>query len=546
MSFPCNWGRFIEQCVFKRRLRSVEKIKMRPDHVFRWPVVRYGDRTAIVYQDTRVTYFQMDARINRFSHGLLSLGLTTGRKVAVLINNCLECVTAIFGIPRAGLVYVSLNSRHSVGEHIAILNDIEADAIICGAEFSPLFEPVLSAVPSLKHAVVIGPSQSGWLTFEELTDGQPETVPAIDVGAEDVVRIQYSSGTTGRPKGVVWTYRIFENVITSTLVNMDQLIEPSDVNLNCGPLTHAAGLMLMSYYSRGATNVVLPGFDEEEILKTVEKEQISSILLIPTMLYRVLMSPNLSSYDLSSVKRIWYGTAPMAVERLTEGIKVFGGVFRQNYGMTEMPQPITFLGPEEHLIDGTEIQKRRLSSAGRPALGVELKIVDEYGREIKNGEVGEILIRSNKLMKEYWKMPVETAEAFKGGWFHTRDMGRMDEDGYVYIIDRKSDMIISGGFNIYPREVEEVLLTHSGVREAVVFSVPDEIWGEAVKAVVVPKEGSELSEAELIRHCKENLASYKKPSSVDFVEEIAKNPYGKVDRKSLKEPYWRDLNRRVH
>jgi acyl-CoA synthetase (AMP-forming)/AMP-acid ligase II len=234
------------------------------------------------------------------------------------------------------------------------------------------------------------------------------------------------------------------------------------------------------------------------------------------------------------------------VEKLKQGIRVFGNVFRQNYGMTEIAQPITFLGPEDHVIDGSETQVRRLSSAGRPAMGVEIKVAGEDGEPVKPGEIGEILIRSNKLMKGYWKKPEETAEAFRDGWFHSRDMATVDEDGYIYIMDRKSDMIISGGFNIYPREVEDVIMSHPGVAEAAVIGVPHEMWGEAVKAVVVLKEGENLSEAQIIEHCKNNLASYKKPTSVDFIREIPKNLYGKVNRRALKEPFWKGHDRWVH
>jgi acyl-CoA synthetase (AMP-forming)/AMP-acid ligase II len=329
-------------------------------------------------------------------------------------------------------------------------------------------------------------------------------------------------------------------------MNLDQPIGPSDVNLNSGPLTHAAGLMMMIYYSRGATNIILPRFDEREVLETIQRERVSSLLLIPTMLYRILLTPDLKAYDLSSIRRIWYGTAPMALGKLKEAIRVFGNVFRQNYGMSEMAQPITYLGPEDHVLDGGESQTRRLSSAGRPAMGVEVRVVDEDGQPVKPGEIGEILVRSNKLMQGYWKKPEETAEAFRGGWFHTRDMAMMDEDGYVYILDRKSDMIISGGFNIYPREVEDIIMAHPGVAEAAVISVPHEIWGEAVKAMVVLKEGVKVSETEIIEHCRRNLASYKKPTSVDFIKEIPKNLNGKVNRRMLREPFWKGYDRWVH
>lgn len=520
---------------------------MKPGILFTWPLTRYKDHTAVVFEGARLTFSQMDARINRLSNGLLSLGLTKGCKVAVLMNNGLESATALFAVPRAGLTYVSLNARHSPREHAEVLNDSEANALIVDEAFLGLLEPVLSSVPRLRHVIVAGTPMPGRLTYEELTVDQVDSSPNVDVDEdEDVERLQYTSGTTGRPKGVTWTFGTGYQVLASALMNMDQPIGPSDVNLNCGPLTHAAGLMMMIYYSRGATNIILPRFDEREVLETIQRERVTSILLIPTMLYRLLMTPGIKSYDLRSVRRIWYGTAPMAVERLKEGIRVFGNVFRQNYGMTEIAQPITYLGPEDHVIDGTELQTRRLSSAGRPAMGVEVRVVHEDGRSVRPGEIGEIVIRSNKLMKGYWKRPEETAEAFKGGWFHTRDMAAVDEDGFVYIIDRKSDMIISGGFNIYPREVEDVIMSHPGVAEAAVINVPDEIWGEAVKAMVVLKEGVRLSEAEIIEHCKRNLASYKKPGSVEFIKEIPKNLYGKVNRKTLREPFWKGHDRWVH
>ena len=520
---------------------------MRPGLLFMWPPTRFKDHTAIVFKDTRLTYSQIDARINCLSNGLLSLGLTTGHKVAVLLNNGLESAISLLAVPRAGLTYISLNTRHSSGEHAAILNDSEADAIIVGQEFLEKIKPVLTSVPSLKHIIVVGQAEGDRLRYEELIANQSETKPNVDVDYDnDIERIQYTSGTTGRPKGVVWTFGVGYNVLTSTLMNMDQPIGPETVNLNIGPLTHAAGLMMMVYYSRGATNIILPGFDEEAVLKTIEREKVTSLLLIPTMLYRLLMFPDLLAYNLSSVKRIWYGTAPMAVDRLKEGIRIFGNVFRQNYGMTEIAQPITYLGPEDHIIDGTDIQTRRLASAGKPAMGVELKIVGDDGNEVAPGEVGEILLRSNKLMKGYWKMPEETAEAFKGGWFHTRDMATTDSDGYVYIVDRKSDMIISGGFNIYPREVEEVIMAYPGVAETAVLGVPDTEWGEAVKAIVVAKPGVELTASEIIQHCRKHLAGYKKPKSVDFIAEIPKNLYGKIDRRSLKSPFWEGFDRLVH
>lgn len=520
---------------------------MRPGILFMWPPSRYPDHTAVVFKDTRLTFAQFDALVNQVGNGLLSLGLCTGQKVAVLLNNGIESAVTLLAIPRVGLTYVSLNARHTSKEHAYILNDAEADVLIIAEAFQEHASTLSKTVPSLKHIIVTGQSIAGQLDYKGTFGTQSDHPPDVTVDMnKNIERIQYTSGTTGKPKGVVWTFGIGYNVLTNVLINMDQPIGPETVNLNIGPLTHAAGLMMMVYYSRGATNIILPGFDVQNILETIEREKVTSLLLIPTMLYRLLMSPDIHNYDLSSVKRVWYGTAPMAVDRLKAGIRIFGNVFRQNYGMSEIAQPITYLGPEDHIVDGSRHESKRLASAGKPAMGVELKIVSEDGREVTPGEVGEIVLRSNKLMKAYWKQPEKTAQAFRGGWFHTKDMATRDRDGFVYIVDRKSDMIISGGFNIYPREIEEVIMTYPGVAETAVIGVPDPEWGEAVKAVVVAQADTRLSAEEIIQHCRLNLSGYKKPKSIEFIQKIPKSPYGKIDRRSLKKVYWEGKDRLVH
>jgi acyl-CoA synthetase (AMP-forming)/AMP-acid ligase II len=270
------------------------------------------------------------------------------------------------------------------------------------------------------------------------------------------------------------------------------------------------------------------------VLDAVERERITDVLLVPAMLGALVRHPAIERYRPGSLRRIWYGTAPIAVPLLREGLARFGPVFRQNYGMSEASQPLTILGPEDHVTDGPAAVVRRLASAGRPALGVDLRVVDASFAAVKPGQVGEIVYRSRHMFRRYWKAPEETARAFHDGWLLTGDLGTVDEDGYVYIVGRKDDLIISGGFNIQPREVEEAVLKHPGVAEVAVLGVPDERWGEVVKAVCVLKPGARASAEEIAAVCREHVAGYKTPRIVEFVEALPKNEAGKVERKTLR------------
>jgi len=519
---------------------------MKPGLLISWPAQIYPDHTAVIFGKERCSFREYDLQINHLAHGLLGLGLPKGTRVAVLMNNHMTCMEVFFAITKTGLPVVSLNTRHSLNEHAFILNDSGAEVLIFDLDFLGIVEALRPRVPHLRKYIVAQGRVEGMLSLGDLVKDQPDAEPEVDVSEDDMERIHYTSGTSGRPKGVVVTQGQQHHRLTHVLVNLDQPVGPTDINLNIGPLTHAAGLMFMVYYVKGATNIILEKFDPEKVLQAIEQEKVTSVLLIPAMLIRMLNVPHIRSYDLSSLRRIWYGTAPMPAERLKEAIQIFGPLFRQNYGMSEAPQPLTYLGPEDHQVEGPEKVARRLSSAGRPAMGVDLKVVNEDFKPVKPGEMGEIVYRSRHMFREYWNLPEETAQSFRDGWFLSGDMATVDEDGYVYIIDRKHDMIISGGFNIYPREVEEAILKHPGIAEAAVIGVPDEVWGEAVQAVCVLKEGAEVSAEEIIETCKQNLASYKKPKSVDFVSELPKNNYGKIERKKLKDQYWAGHPRRVN
>jgi acyl-CoA synthetase (AMP-forming)/AMP-acid ligase II len=264
------------------------------------------------------------------------------------------------------------------------------------------------------------------------------------------------------------------------------------------------------------------------------------------MIIKLIDHPDVHKYDLRSLRRIFYGTAPMPIEKLRKAIEIFGNIFRQNYGLTEATQPIIYLSPEDHILSGPEHVVARLGSCGRPALGVEVRVVNEKDQPVKPGEVGEIIVRGDSIMKGYLRQPKATAEALRGGWLRTGDLATVDEEGYVFIVDRKSDMIISGGFNIYPKEIEEVIYRNPSVSEVAVIGVPDDVWGESVKAIVVPKEGVSLTEEGIIDFCRQHLASYKKPKSVDFVKELPKNNNGKILKRELKAQYWKGQIRIVH
>jgi long-chain acyl-CoA synthetase len=519
---------------------------MKPGLLFTWPAKVHPNRIAIVFEGKRLTYQQADARSNRVANGLNCLPGKKGDRVAVLLTNSIEAAEVVICIAKSNSAMVTINARHTPQEHAYVINDSEAETVIFGEEFWDIIEETRTEARGIKHLVCVGRKGPGVRDYEEWLSEQSSSEPPEEVSPDDFERIVYTSGTTGRPKGAVSTYQIFQARLRNLLANLDEAIHPEDVNLNVGPLTHAAGLVMNAYYMKGAMNIILRRFDPELVLKTIQEEKATHLLLIPTMIVMLVNHPGIRKYDLSSLKGIYYGTSPMSAEKLREAIALFGRIFRQNYGLSEAPQPICVLRTEDHIVDGTEEEVRRLASAGRPVLGVEVRVVGENGEDVPPGEIGEILIRSDTLMKEYWKLPEATAEALRGGYLHTGDMATVDERGYIYIVDRKHNMIISGGYNIYPREVEETINKHPSVLDAAVIGIPDEVWGESVRAFVVLKEGQKATEEEIIEICRRNLASYKKPKSVEFVHELPRNPYGKILYNALKEKYWKGIGRKVN
>jgi acyl-CoA synthetase (AMP-forming)/AMP-acid ligase II len=356
----------------------------------------------------------------------------------------------------------------------------------------------------------------------------------------------YTSGTTGRPKGAMLTHRNLLNMTLAYYADYGPL-GPDDAILHGAPLSHGSGLYALPNIAKGAANIIpeSKSFDPELVFRTVEAHRITNMFAAPTMVKLMVGHPAVDRHDFSSVNKLIYGGGPMHVHDLIEARSRLGPCLMQLYGMGETPMTITYLPREDHVLEGTPAQMRRLAAAGIPRTGVEVKVVDPEDHEVPCGEMGEVITRSDVVMRGYWRDAEATAETLRNGWLHTGDMGYIDEDGYLFLMDRSKDMIISGGENIYPREIEEVIIQHPAVREVAVIGVPDERWGEAVKAVVSLLPGRSVTPNELIDFCKDRIASYKKPKSVDFVDELPKNNYGKIVKRELRAQYWRDRQRQV-
>ena len=506
---------------------------------------QFPGNTAIIYGERQVTFAQMGEAANRLASALVQrLGVQKSNRVGILLPNCPEFTMTDWALIRAGLVRVPVNPRLAPSEIEYILKDSGADVVVCDGEYASVIDAVRPNLPEARHFVAIGSASTGLLRWEELlAQGQPESIQ-VDTNMDDPYMILYTSGTTGRPKGATTTVRSRWFTIFTSAEN-ENFVEPSDVMLHVASLGHGSGTKVLNHYVKGATNIYLPKFTAEAFCRTVQRHQVTSTWLVPTVIGMLLDFPDRRNYDLSSLRTIVYGGAPMPVERLKEALQVFGPIFVQVFGLSETPHPIISMSKVDHVAGTPEQLDRRLGSTGRPSIGVDVRLVAEDGREVAPGEVGEIAARGDNVMIGYWGKPEATAEVLKDGWFFTGDLAVADEEGYISIVDRKKDMIISGGYNVYPREVEEALFKHPGVRECAVIGVPDAKWGEAVKAVVSLKPGHSATAEDLMEHCRQWLAGYKKPQSVDLMDDLPKSPNGKILKRDLRKPYWDGRQRSI-
>ena len=498
-----------------------------------WPARTFPNRTAIVYGERRATFAEFDARVNRLANALLQLGLEDNARIAALIENSPQALEVRFALMKSGLCMVPLNTRQAVREQADVVNHSEATCLVVSAAWATRGRDLLPLCPHVKWVIASAPLP-GALDYERVLGESSDLAPEPLIDGDALERIAYTSGTTGTPKGVMRSFTNLLARLRNDFLNEDCVIDERDVFLNVAPLTHAARNHVHKYYVKGATNIVMDHFDADTILATIERERATGIMLVPTMLIRLLRHERLEAFDTSSLRVISVGTAPVTAEVLNRAFERFGPIVRQTYGLTEASQPILLMPASALTGLDPESRRRRLGSAGRPALGVEVRLVDPQGREAATGDVGEIVIRGDVVTPGYWRDPDATAEVLRDGWLYTGDIARRDEAGFVYVVDRAKDMIISGGFNVYPREVERVLETHPAVRDAAVIGVADAEWGEKIMAFVVLKPAMTATADDLVEHCQGLIGGYKKPRVVRFVDQLPRNLQGKIMKGELR------------
>jgi len=504
----------------------------------------YPAKTAVIDGDMKITHAYFYERVKRLGNAILAMGLEKGDRVAVLSHNCYQYIELYFACAGIGTPLVPLNFRYNQSELLYVMKDSGARVIFYAREYESLVEVLRQNPTDVEQFICInGPGQESD-RYTNLVCGASSDSPAVKVDENDVAVLGYTGGTTGKPKGVMSTHR---NIITSCYNTvLERGMMPNDIFLNVPPVFHAGGATSMFAFAfLGGTNVFLNTSNIDLILQAVGKYGVTNFVLVPTMIMSLLENPNVGKYDLHSLKSIYYGTAPISIEPLKRLLKLMNGKLSQTYGMTETFVAISILKPEDHVLEGDGAAIQRLASAGRPVMGVKVKIVDDQGNEVETGHVGEVTVKGDNVMKGYWRQPKLTDEVLKDEWLATGDMGKMDDLGYLYIVDRKKDMIISGGENIYAKEVEDVLSAHPAVANAVVIGVPDDKWGEAVKGLVIKKKGDEVTEKELIDFCKERLASFKKPRSIEFVQDFPKSGTGKILKSELRERYWKGREKKI-
>jgi long-chain acyl-CoA synthetase len=507
------------------------------------------DAPALIFEGRTVTFGELDRRSSQVAQALRAAGVTAGDRVAFVDKNGIEWFDVTFGLAKLGAVSVSVNWRLAAPEMATIIRDAGARVVIVGPDFVGHVEQIEAELPEVRTIVAIGGDGAGddrWVAYDEWAGAHPAEDPGVVSAGPDVAFQLYTSGTTGLPKGVMLTN---DNFFKGVLGITEQWrFTPDSVNLAMMPMFHIAGAgWSMVGLDQGCATVVLRDVDPAQILSVIPAHGVTNAFMVPAVIQFLLATPGVESTDFSTLRALVYGASPISERVLVKGMETFGCEFIQVYGLTETTGAITQLDGVDH----DPVNKPQLlRSCGKPYPWVEMRTVDSAGEDVPVGHVGELWTRSHQNTIGYWNNPAATADAITpDGWFRTGDAAYLDADGYIYLHDRVKDMIVTGGENVYPAEVENVLMKHPGVADVAVIGVPDQRWGEAVKAIVVPTssspDGPAVSEADLIAFAREHLAGYKLPKSVDFADVLPRNPSGKLLKRELREPYWEGVERRV-
>jgi len=501
------------------------------------------NKEALVFEDRRLTWRAFNDRINRLANWLLEMGCKKGDTVSALAQNCNQYYELYYAAFKTGMVNAPINYRLGPPEMLYLINFSESRILFVGAEYFEYVEKNRDKFEHVKTLVSFDGPQLGMEEYEAILEKSSSKEPGIDIDEDDVAVISYTGGTTGLPKGPLLTHRNFLTVMRTILIYGD--MSENDITLQVLPPFHLTIWQTLIAHYIGAKSVLNKKLDLNHVMGLFSKEKITHINLVPVLLNWIVNDPNFDKFDFSSLRYITYGGSPIPTAVLEKCLEKLTPRFSQGFGLTESTLLATVLGYEYHTISDDPLAKKRLKSVGREVVHNEVRVVDDDGKELPPGEIGEIIIRGPNVMKGYWKDPAQTADRIRNGWLYSNDMGYFDEDRFLYIVDRKQFMIITGGENVYPKEVEDILYQHPAVGEAAVVSAPDDKWGETVVAVIVPKSGAKIGEEEVIGFCKERLAGYKCPRIVKFVESLPKTPIMKIDAKKVRDEFWKGYDRRV-
>lgn len=503
-----------------------------------------ADGVYLVSEGYSCTYREARRLNCRIANRLREKGFDLEDRGAVLAPNDPVAWIATLGVWRAGMAWVPLNPRGSVDSFLDALNRYHCEVLFFHSMFAGVVGGMQGKLAGMRELVCLDQDLESVPSLESWLGSASAVAPDLMVDPEQVCMVQSTGGTTGRPKGVMLTHRNLQTM-TAHLMLGTPYVDSLPVNLAAAPMTHTAGVLSLGTAARGGKLVIMARPEPSLLPKMIEQHRVTEFFLPPTVIYRLLELPGIEESEFGSLRYFIYGAAPMSTEKLRRAIEIFGPVMTQFYGQTESPATIAYLSPADHLVDGSPASDERLSACGRPMPLVKVAILDPDDRPVADGDAGEICVRGDLVMKGYFEDEEQTTKAIVDGWLHTGDVGRIDGQGFLHITDRKKDMIITGGFNVYPSEVEQVIWSHPAVQDCAVVGAPDGDWGEAVTAVVECKPGENVESAELIELCKSRLGSVKTPKAVDFVEELPRSAAGKVLKRELRDRYWEGHERQI-